>query len=399
MTSCDDKLSVPGFLANGVPCGIKTNGAKDLSLIYSKKPALVAGVFTTNCFKAAPVILSMERVAEGMAQAIISNSGNANAATGEKGYEDAVVMAREAAQALGIDERLVLVSSTGIIGHNLPIDNIRDGMGALVGGLSACGISKAEEGIMTTDKFPKVAIRRKHIAGKDITICGIAKGAGMIQPNMATMLTYVMTDAALDSEGLKKAFKYAVDRTFNAISVDGCMSTNDTALILANGVAGNRPIKAKTAAFDQFRDTLTEVMEELAKSIVRDGEGATKAIEIVIEEASTVQEAKKIAYAIANANLVKAAFFGQDPNWGRIISAAGAIGISLPVEDVRLYFEDILLFAQGGGISGQEAKLREIMAREEIRMTLKLGKGNKRWRIYASDLTFDYVKINAHYHT
>lgn len=399
MACCDEELSVPGFLANGIPCGIKTNGAKDLSLIYSEAPASVAGVFTTNCFKAAPVVLSMDRVAGGVAQAIITNSGNANAATGDKGYEDAVVMAREAAQALGIDEQLVLVSSTGIIGHNLPIDNIREGMRALVGGLSACGILGAEEGIMTTDKFPKVAIRRKHIAGKDITICGMAKGAGMIQPNMATMLTYVMTDAALESDSLKRVFKYAVDRTFNAISVDGCMSTNDTALILANGVAGNRPIKAKTAAYNQFRDTLTEVMDELAKSIVRDGEGATKVIEIVIEEAATVQEAKKIAYAIANANLVKAAFFGQDPNWGRIISAAGAIGIALPVQDVRLYFEDTLLFAQGGGISGQEEKLREIMAREEIRMTLKIGKGNKRWRIYASDLTFDYVKINAHYHT
>jgi glutamate N-acetyltransferase / amino-acid N-acetyltransferase len=392
-------VSVPGFLANGIHVGIKTNRSRDLSLIYSVKPAKAAGLFTTNCFKAAPVILSMERMQKRMAQAIITNSGNANAATGQKGYEDAIIMAQETARNLEIDEELVLVGSTGIIGHSLPLEKIRSGMRRLVKGLSSQGIVYAEEAIMTTDKFPKVAFRKEHINGKDISICGIAKGAGMIQPNMATMLTYVMTDADFDTDSLQTIFKHAADRTFNAISVDGCMSTNDTALILANGIAGNKPIKAYTKSYKQFYIALADVMTTLATSIVRDGEGATKIIEIVIDNASTVSEAKKIAYAVANANLVKAAFFGGDPNWGRIISAAGSIGIPLPIHDVQLYFEDVLVFVGGKGLPGQEGPLKKIMARDHIRIILKIGKGNKSWRIYASDLTFDYVKINSHYHT
>lgn len=399
MSKKEATYSVPGFLANGVHVGIKTTKANDLSLIYSVKPAKAAGVFTTNCFQAAPVLVSKERIASGKAQAIITNSGNANAATGDEGYQNALSMAREAAQALKIDENLVLVASTGIIGHSLPIEKIRSGMDRLVKGLSPAGIVQAEQAIMTTDKFPKIAFREERIAGKDISICGMAKGAGMIQPNMATMLTYMITDAEIDDRSLKAAFRYAADRTFNAVSVDGCMSTNDTALILANGMAGNAPIKSGTKAYRQFCEALTAVMESLAVSIVRDGEGATKVIEIVVEEAASLKEARQVAYAVANANLVKAAFFGQDPNWGRIISAAGSIGISLPVEDVQLYFEDVLIFARGQGQTGQKKKLQEIMAQDTIRIVLKLAKGKKSWRIFASDLTFDYVEINSHYHT
>jgi len=399
MNKNNESPKVPGFLANGIHVGIKTNKNMDLSLIYSTKPANAAGVFTTNCFKAAPVMLSMERVKTGTAQAIITNSGNANAATGDEGYENALTMARDAAKCLQIDENLVLVASTGIIGHDLPIGKIRSGMEKLVRGLTPDGIVRAEEGIMTTDKFPKTAYCRETIGGKEISICGIAKGAGMIQPNMATMLTYTMTDAAIETECLRKAFKYAADRSFNAITVDGCMSTNDTALILANGMAGNKPIKGGTKAYRQFCDALIRVTAPLATSIVRDGEGATKVIEVVIEDAASVSEAKKIAYAVANANLVKAAFFGGDPNWGRIISAAGSIGIPLPVNHVQLYFEDILIFDDGKGLTGKETRLQEIMARDQIRIKLKLGRGRKTWRIFASDLTFEYVKINSHYHT
>lgn len=399
MNNKTESVSVPGYLANGIHAGIKTNGNKDLSLIYSEKPAKAAGVFTTNCFKAAPVLLSMERIRNGLAQAIVTNSGNANAATGEQGYEDAKAMAQNAASQLKIDESLVLVSSTGIIGHPLPIEKIKSGMERLVGGLGPDGIMKAEEAIMTTDKFPKVAFRKLSIGGKEISICGMAKGAGMIQPNMATMLTYMITDADVDALSLQKVFRYVTDRTFNAISVDGCMSTNDTALILANGMAGNRPIKEGTKASRQFCDALMDVMGTLAKSIVKDGEGATKVVEIVVENAASLSEAKKIAYAIANANLVKAAFFGEDPNWGRIISAAGSIGIPLPVNDVQLYFEEVLLFADGKGQTGQENRLSRIMKQDQIRIVLKVGRGRKSWRVYASDLTFDYVKINSHYST
>ena len=395
----DVAFAVPGFLANGVHVGIKTTKARDLSLIYSIKPARAAGVFTTNCFKAAPVLVSMERIASGKAQAIITNSGNANAATGEDGYRKALAMARDAAKALKIHENLVLVASTGVIGHNLPIDKIHAGMDSLVKGLSADGIAHAEEGIMTTDKFPKIALEKIRIGDRDITVCGMAKGAGMIQPNMATMLTYAITDADVEDQALQSAFRYAVDRTFNAITVDGCMSTNDTALILANGMAGNAPVRLGTKDYRQFCNALVAVMEKLAVSIVRDGEGATKVIEIVIEEAATVREAQRIAYAVGNANLVKAAFFGQDPNWGRIISAAGSIGIPLPTENVRLYLEDVLIFGEGRGQSGQENKLKAVMARDTIRLVLKIGRGKKSWRIFASDLTFDYVEINSHYHT
>jgi glutamate N-acetyltransferase / amino-acid N-acetyltransferase len=395
----EEAYSVPGFLANGIHVGIKTNRGRDLSLIYSTRPAKAAAVFTTNCFKAAPVILSMERIRQGTAQAIVTNSGNANAATGQQGYENAVVTARDTAGKIGIDEALVLVASTGVIGHHLPIEKIRSGLDRLVAGLSPQGLLRAEEAIMTTDKFPKMAYRKKNIGGRDITVCGLAKGAGMIQPNMATMLTYIITDADFAGNGLQTAFTQAVARTFNAISVDGCMSTNDTAIILANGMAGNLPIKSGTAAYRQFCQTLMEVMEELAKAIVRDGEGATKVIEIVVDEAASVPEARRIAFAVANANLVKAAFFGGDPNWGRIIAAAGSIGIHLPVDQVRLYFEDVLLFADGSGQIGNEKHLQEIMTRDHIRIMLKIGKGKKSWRVYASDLTFDYVKINSHYHT
>ena len=399
MTRVVDEFSVPGFLANGIRVGIKTGRGRDLSLIYSTRPAQAAGVFTTNCFKAAPVVLSMERMGQGLAQAIVTNSGNANAATGAGGYENAVTMGREAARMLGIDENLVMVASTGIIGHPLPIEKISAGMNRLVAGLSSTGIPRAEEAMMTTDKFPKMACRRVSISGKEVSVCRIAKVAGMIQPNMATMLTYILTDAVFAGDGLMKLFKGVVDRTFNAISVDGCMSTNDTALVLANGLAENKPLVAGTKAYGAFGDALMNVMEALAKGIVRDGEGATKVIEIVVEDAASVSEARKIAYAIGNANLVKAAFFGGDPNWGRIISAAGSIAIPLPVDEVQLYFEDVLVFAHGRGEPGQEEELREIMARDDIRITLKVGRGKKSWRIYASDLTFDYVKINSHYRT
>ena len=392
-------LSVPGYLANGIHVGIKTSRDRDLSLIYSTRPARAAGVFTTNCFKAAPVLLSMERIKSGLAQAIITNSGNANAATGDQGYDDAVAMGRDAARKLKLSEGLVLVASTGVIGHPLPIAKIRSGMESLCAGLSPDGLMRAEEGIMTTDQFPKVASIKVALGGRDVTVCGLAKGAGMIQPNMATLLTYVLTDADISGDILKKAFMHAVERTFNAISVDGCMSTNDTALILANGMAGNPPVKAGTAAYGQFTEALMKVMEPLAVAIVRDGEGATKVIEVVVEDAATVREAKRIAFAVANANLVKAAFFGEDPNWGRIISAAGSIGISLPVENVQLYFEDVLVFTEGKGLSGLEGKLRPIMARDRVRIVLKIGKGKKSWRVFASDLTFDYVKLNSHYRT
>lgn len=391
--------SVPGFYASGISAGIKEEGRRDLSLLYSKVPAKVAGVFTTNCFKAAPVLLDMQRVQSGTAQAIITNSGNANAATGDEGYKDAVDIARTTARELGIDEELVLVASTGIIGHRLPVEKIMTRVQLLVSGLSEHGFMDAEEAIMTTDRFPKIFSRQAEIGGKAITVTGMAKGAGMIEPHMATMLAFVMTDAAIEQEALARVFKRAVESSFNSITVDGCMSTNDTAIIMANGFAGNRLIRERSRDIGLFEKMLSAIMSDLAVAMVKDGEGATKVIEFVVEQARSKTEAKKIASAIANSNLVKTAFFGQDPNWGRIISAAGAVGIPLPVNDVELYFEDILLFAKGQGLTPETDKISAVMKQDHIRVCLRLKMGKSSWRIYASDLTFDYVKINAHYHT
>ncbi len=394
-----DTYRVPGFLANGVHAGIKTDGNRDLALIYSIYPAKAAGVFTRNCFKAAPVLLDMERIKTGVAQAIIANSGVANAATGPDGFADAHAVSQAASRELGIADELVLVSSTGVIGQRLPLGKIEAGMKGLVAGLNADGIPDAEAGIMTTDRFPKIALRRVLIGTKEVTLCGIAKGAGMIEPSMATMLAFVMTDASIDHEALDNIFRRSISGSFNAISVDGCMSTNDTALILANGIAGNSPIRRGSRSMSRFEEALSSLLVELAWGLVRDGEGATKSIEITIEEAKTLRDARRIAYAVANSNLVKTAFFGGDPNWGRIIAAAGSVGIDLPVDRVRLYFEDIPLFSCGAGIQGRQRELDAIMKQNEIRVRIGLGMGRRSWTIRTSDLTFEYVKINAHYHT
>lgn len=394
-----DTYSVPGFLANGIHAGIKENGFKDLALIFSVVPAAAAAVFTRNCFKAAPVVLDMERIKSGVAQAILANSGNANAATGQDGYADAVDMSRCASDKLNIADDLVLVASTGIIGYRPPVKNIKTAMEALIGGLHPNGLPKAAEAIMTTDKFPKMSCRKNLIGSKEVTVCGIAKGAGMIEPHMATMLAFAMTDIRINSHTMNTVLRQAIDRSFNSITVDGCISTNDTVIILANGMAGNRELKGSSQSLSLFRDMLFGVMSDLSDAIVRDGEGATKFIEIIVDEAGSIADAKKVAYAVANSNLVKSAFYGGDPNWGRIIAAAGGSGIDLPVDAVKLYFEEIPVFADGRGIDGHEAELLEIMSRKNIKVFLKLGMGNKSHRVCTSDLTVDYVKINAHYRT
>jgi glutamate N-acetyltransferase / amino-acid N-acetyltransferase len=390
---------VPGFLANGIHTGIKTDGGRDLALIFSIRPATAAGVFTTNCFKAAPVLLDQERIRAGVAQAVIANSGVANAATGPEGIADALAVSRVASAGLRIADEMVLVASTGVIGHRLPVRKIEAGVKDLVAGLHADGIPDAEAGIMTTDRFPKIACRKGAIGGQEVTLCGIAKGAGMIQPNMATMLAFIMTDAAVERDALDQVFRQSIAGSFNAISVDGCMSTNDTALILANGMAGNPLIKMGSRNLARFGELLSELLSSLARALVRDGEGATKVIEITITGAKTRRDAQRIAYAVANSNLVKTAFFGEDPNWGRIISAAGSLGIDLPVDRVCLSLENVPIFAAGKGISGREEELSGIMKRPEIRVHLSLGMGCRSWTVCTSDLTFDYVKINAHYHT
>jgi glutamate N-acetyltransferase/amino-acid N-acetyltransferase len=390
---------VPGFLANGIHAGIKEDRKKDISLIYSTVPARAAAVFTTNVFKAAPVLLDMERIRSGCAQAILTNSGNANAGTGPEGYDDARATSTALSKRLNIQDDLVLVASTGVIGHRLPVKKIESGLDRLIKGLKPEGVSDAEEAIMTTDRFPKIAIRKGRIGAREITLCGMAKGAGMIEPHMATMLAYVMTDAHIDGASLDRIFRKAVDQSFNAVSVDGCMSTNDTAIILANGVAGNPLIVSRSKSLPVFRDMLVSVLSELSLAMVRDGEGATKVIRIEVQGARTRRDAQKIAYAIANSNLFKTACFGQDPNWGRIIAAAGSTGIPLQVDAVDVYFDDTAVFKQGRGLSGDMKKLQQMMAQDELRVRLQLGMGAKSFCLYTSDLTYEYVRINAHYCT
>ncbi len=308
MSEKTKKVNVPGFLANGISVGIKDSEKKDLGLIFSNIPAKVAAVFTKNSFKAAPLLINTERVKRGIVQAIITNSGCANAATGKEGYKDALNVSAELSKQLKIKEDLILLGSTGVIGKRLPVKKINSGIGKLVKGLNEFGIEDAQAAMMTTDKFPKIAIRKGIVGAKDITICGIAKGAGMIEPNMATLLTYIMTDALIDNKALNTVFHQAIDATFNCISVDGCMSTNDMAVILANGLAGNNPLERAQARLQRFRDMLCDVLLELCQAVIRDGEGATKFITISVEGAKSRSDARRAAYAVANSNLVKTAF-------------------------------------------------------------------------------------------
>ena len=393
------KIIVPGFLANGISVGIKKSDQKDLGLIYSTIPAKVAAVFTKNTFKAAPLLINEGRVKKGVAQAIITNSGYANAATGKEGYRDALIISDALSRELKIKDELVLVGSTGVIGKRLPLKKIESGIGKLVKGLNETGIEDAEAAMMTTDKYPKIAVRKRVVGAKDVTICGIAKGAGMIEPNMATLLTYVMTDAFIDSKALNTVFHQAINSTFNSISVDGCMSTNDMAIILANGLAGNNPLEKVQARLQNFRDMLTEVLMELCQAVVKDGEGATKFISIMVKGAKSKSDARCAAYSIANSNLVKTAFFGEDPNWGRVIAALGASGISMEKEKISLNIGNILVFSQNSPVEININKLKDVFHRDRIDIEVDLGAGDKSYYVYTSDLSYDYVKINAEYST
>lgn len=399
MTTGERKIEVNGFLAGGVEAGIREPGRKDLALLYSEVPAAAAAVFTKSAVKAAPVLLDMQRIRKGRAQAIVINSGNANAATGRPGYRDAVEMAGAVARRTGLREDLVLVASTGVIGKRLPLERIIASMDSLVRGLKPSGIADAEEAIMTTDSFPKIEFRKILLGSRTVTLCGLAKGAGMIEPHMATMLSFVLTDAAVQPGCLRTLLKRACDRTFNCISVDGCMSTNDTVIILANGKAGNRPLTESSKELRRFELALTGVMEGLARSIVRDGEGATKVIEIVVQGVRNERHARRVAYGIANSNLVKTAFFGRDPNWGRVIAAIGASGVPVTPESIEVLYDDLRLFRKGCGVPVDAKRLEAVMARDEVKITVRLGMGLKSARIFCSDLSFDYVRINAHYTT
>jgi glutamate N-acetyltransferase/amino-acid N-acetyltransferase len=389
---------VPGFMYSGISAGIKEGGEKDLALIYSVTPTTAAGVFTTNRVKAAPVLLDRLRIRRSRAQAIVVNSGNANACTGERGMRDARAMADATAQALRIPRGLVLVSSTGVIGKPMPMEKILSGIPALVDNLSAHALPDAAKAIMTTDTFPKVKMGECSVGRRRIRICGVAKGAGMIMPNLATMLCFVMTDAAIEREALKKALLDAKELSFNRITVDGDTSTNDTLLVLANGLAKNPIISLGTRDYSLFRDLLTEVLRELARMVVEDGEGATKFIEVRVEGARSEADAMKVALSVANSSLVKTAFFGGDANWGRIAAALGRSGVPVNPNTFDILLNEVPV-ALGGMETGEalQVKAGKVLEDKSVTVTIRLHQGGAWTSVYTCDLSTDYVKINAHY--
>lgn len=366
-----------GYVASGISCGIKRKKGKDLALIYSKVPARACGVFTSNTFKAAPLYLSKKHLADYRAQAIIANSGNANCFTGVCGLGYANRMAQITAQALQINTKDVLVASTGIIGRPLPIAKIEKGIPKLVKSLSRNTGFFAAEAILTTDTFAKEIALEINLGKARVRFGAIAKGAGMISPKMSTMLCFITTDAAIAPLALKAALKAAVDKTFNSITVDGCMSTNDTVFVLANGLAGNPCIGLKGEDFILFSQALAVVCLKMAEAIVRDGEGATKFIEINVQGASSVRVAREIGLSVANSNLFKTAVYGENPNWGRIIAAVGSLGMKMRQEDIKIKFTSF--------------------KDRDIQVDIALNMGQATARVYTSDLTPEYIKINAQY--
>jgi glutamate N-acetyltransferase/amino-acid N-acetyltransferase len=395
------RLGPKGFQAAGIACGIKaTARAKDLALIYSEVPATVAGLFTRNRVKGASVLTTRRRVRRGICQALIVNSGNANACTGEKGLQDAEAMARLAARALHLPSQHVLVSSTGVIGHHLPMERIERGIPSLVATLSSEGFSDAAEAIMTTDTRPKMVIEKVAVAGAEITILGMAKGAGMIRPQLATMLGFILTDAKVEKKVLSAMLREGVSSTFHRITIDGDTSTNDMVLLMANGEATHGALHPGDGGVRPFKEALFTVMEQLAQAIVRDGEGRTKLVKIVVRGGRNVREAEKVAFRVAHSPLVKTAFFGQDPNWGRIMAAAGNAGVAFDPQKVSIFFDDVMVVENGISARGTgEEKQRKVLQQEEFTVTIDLHAGSAQASILTTDLSYDYVKINASYST
>ena len=389
-----------GFLASGVYCGIKTF-KKDLALIYSRAGCKAVGIFTKNKVEAAPLVVSKEILKRGKPiRAVIVNSGNANCCTGWYGVRDAKRMINAVCGNLKLKFNSVLVSSTGIIGKRLPIDSIEEATPKLVKLLSEKGLISAAKAIMTTDRKVKVDIERFNIGRKEVTISGIAKGAGMIQPNMGTMLSFIMTDAMIGKDALKLALKEACNRSFNSITIDGDMSTNDTVILLANGLTNNATIKRKTKEYKTFLKALGNVTFKLARSIIEDGEGATKFVTIYVENARKTSDAYKVARAIANSCLVKTSIHGENPNWGRIAASVGSSGISgIKPKRLEIYLDNVCVLKGGKFTMPSKEKFYKIYKRKKVEIAVNLNLGRKEAVIWTCDLSKKYVEINSHYMT
>jgi len=386
-----------GFKFAGICAGIKKKGGKDLGLIYCEQPATAAALFTKNKVAAAPVILGREKIKKGFCQAVLVNSGNANCFTGQKGLEDAIACSRLVSQSLDLSEDLVLVSSTGVIGARLPMAKFKTGIPDIISHLSD-DHGDFSDAILTTDTCQKVINETGLIGGKEFSIMGIAKGSGMIRPDMATMLAFICTDEDISPEDLKKCLVSANEKSFNRITIDGDTSTNDTLLALASGTCGVTIDNTDSKII--FQNLLDQVCFELGKKIVKDGEGATKLVQIIVKGAHTKQDAFKVSETIAHSNLVKTAIYGEDPNWGRIAAAAGRSGAHVIPEKMDLFFDDQPLVLKGlwMGIDA-EKNTAQIMKKNEITITLDLNLGLETDRFLFCDFSENYVKINADYRT
>jgi glutamate N-acetyltransferase/amino-acid N-acetyltransferase len=400
-TPIEGSITFPqGFTATGVKAGVKKSGKEDVAVIYSTVPAQAAAVFTTNLMAGAPVKISQAVLKSGAAQAFVVNSGCANACTGEQGLADAQEMANFTASLLKISASDVFVASTGVIGMLMPMKKIKKGIELAVKSLSITGGELAVKAIMTTDTFTKSLAYEFSLGGKTVRIAGIAKGAGMIQPNLATMLSFITTDAAIAAPVLQQALAAAVKISFNMVSVDGDTSTNDMVGVLANGLADNPMIdRASHPDFIIFQEALTSLCTYLAKQVARDGEGATKFLELTVHNAASFAAGKQVAMAIAKSPLVKTAFFGQDPNWGRILCAVGYAGIPLDPDKISLAIGGVKIVDKGLGVVYDEAILREVMADSDIKVDVDLAAGNETVTVWSCDFSYEYVKINGEYHT
>jgi glutamate N-acetyltransferase/amino-acid N-acetyltransferase len=394
----NSNYSVPGFLASAVSAGLKKTSDLDLSLIFSQKKAVAAGVFTTNKVKAAPILLSQERIQKGFLRAVIANTGCANACTGDQGLRDAIQTADMVSKSLKIAPEETVVASTGVIGAHLPCNLIKNALPSLIKNLSPHNFESVAKALMTTDSFPKISFFEGRAGGCPFHLLGIAKGAGMIMPNMATLLSFLVTDINIDSQTLWPLFRSAVERTFNRITVDGETSTNDMVLIMANGVAGNGALTPKDSK--EFEKGASDVMGQLAYMIAKDGEGATKTVIIEVHGAASKDDAHTAARVVGNSNLVKTTIFGQDPNWGRIMAALGRAGITMEEKKVQIWIEGIKIVEGGCMISEEEErKAAERMKKEQITIIIHLNQGEWKDRITTCDLTYDYIRINAGYRT
>lgn len=398
MKKIDGTIASPkGFVADGLHCGLKRK-KKDIGWLYSEKIASVAGVFTTNQVKAAPVILTKEKLALQKLQAIIINSGNANACTGEKGRMDAKEMCKLTAQALNISAEYVAVASTGIIGKTLPMVQIKAGIELL----EAKPIKEApafQEAILTTDTTQKVSVYQDDFDQYQVTVAGCAKGSGMIHPNMATMLGFITTDANISSSLLQELLSELTEVTFNQITIDGDTSTNDMVLVMANGMSGMPEIQKDAPEFAKFKAMFTQVLTDLAKMIAKDGEGATKLIETIVTGAKNVSDARMLAKSVVGSSLVKSAIFGHDPNWGRILCALGYSDVVFDPETIQIYLADTLVFENGQPTIFDANQLSESLKTDEVVIQVVLSDGSASSRAWGCDLTYEYVKINALYHT